>query len=503
MRYLTFSIASLCIAILFSCRSEQKSACPTVDYVNSFLAENDKIVFYGGVAIDDLLQKTGLLSVSGIGESFGDQIENVKLSLALDERVYFALGGPLDRQGMPSSIYFFVHVRNKLMVRELLEENGYYFDDDGGIMVAEDVTSAIGFTDDLLIAVSGEYGEDFKAMLLEAFSVSNEKKSNQKIEENLARKGDVLFVSHLENLYTTSNTDLNKLPNEQQEEIARMTEGSHIAATLSFETGKMVLEAFVKGNEAMDRLLVFNEAPPVDVPARLGPGLGYAGLSLNLNMQKVDALMNDFNVDIMGELVKEAGPVAKLIRTLIGDKLSSIINGSFGMALMSRPGSVEFAKNPKLHVYFGMGKSSELLAELFADLLAAGNLEKQGEGVYLMDKTLVKIEQNEMVMWTGFDQGYENIQFSPLDVPKHIPNFGNKPFSMYIDISDMELEKLGVDQMIESLAELGSYISLEANNEGGRMVIQLKNTEENFLRALVKGFQNEIEALTSQGSMAF
>lgn len=503
MKYLPLIVVALIFGMLFSCKSEQKMDCPTVDYVNSFLAENEEIIFYGGIAVDDLINKTGLLSISGIGETFGEQVDEVKMSLALDERIYFALGGPLDREGMPSSIYFFMHVRNKEMVTELLEESGYFFDDENGMMVAEDVTSAIGFTDDLLIAVSGEYGEDFKAMLVDAYQEANQKKSNPQIATNLARSGDVLFVSHLENLYATSNTDLNKLPAEQQEEITKMAKGSHVAATLSFEKGRMVLESFIDGSEAMNKYAIFNEENPVDVPARLGPGTGTAALALNLDMAKIDALMDEFDVDVMDELYKEAGAAAALVKAVVGDKLSSIMNGAFGVALLSTPGSMEFAKDPKVHMYLGMGKSSEMVAEMLADLLAAGNVQKQAEGVYVMDRAVAKIEANEMVMWSGFDREDESIEFAPLDVPKHIPDFGKKPFFMYIDLSDLDLDNLGADPMLEDLSALASFLTIEADNSGGRMILQLKNTKDNFLHALVKGFQNEIESLTSQGGMAF
>jgi len=494
---------SALILTLVSCKSDSKTDCPTVDYVNSFLADNNEIVFYGGIGIDDLINKTGLLNVEGIGETFGAQIDEVKMSLALDERIYFAFGGPLGRDGMPKTMYFFIHVRNKEMVHELLSENGYYFEPEGDIMIAEDMASAIGYSEDLIIAVSGEYGEDMKGLLVNAFNEANSKKSNENIAMNLSRPGDMLIVSHMENLYTTSNTDLNNLPEEKQKELLEMTQGSHVAATLTFEKGRMVLESFTGFNEKMGKFAIFDESGAKDVKSKLGPGKGFAAMALNLDMDKIDGLIKEYNPDMIEELYSEIGPAASLIRGFTGDKLSSIMSGAFGLAVLSEPGSMEFAKDPKMHFYAGMGKSSEMIAELFADLLAAGDVQKLAEGVYKMDRAIAKIEKNEMVMWSGLDSNEDVLNFKKLEVPSNIPGFGDKPFSMYFDLSSMKLDNLGVDPMIVDLSEMGNYITLEADNSGGKLVIQLKNTEDNFLNALVKGYQNEIKDLTNQGGIVF
>jgi predicted house-cleaning noncanonical NTP pyrophosphatase (MazG superfamily) len=487
------------LLIFSSCKTEKKVDCPTVDYVNSFLAENKEVVFYGGIGIDDLINKTGILNIGSVGQTFGEQIDEVKMSLALDERIYFALEGPLSRDGMPKSFYFFVNVRSKEKVNELLTENGYFFEEEEGVMIAEDVTSAIGYTNDLIIAVSSEYGEDVKKLLLDAFKEANAKKSNENIAQNLARTGDLLFVSHLENLYATSNTDLNKLPEEKQKELQEMAKNTHVATTLAFEKGRMVLETFTNFNENMEKFAIFDESGSANVKSKLGPGTGYAAMAINLDMNKIDAIIQEYNPDIMEELYREMGPTASLIKGITGDRLSSIMSGAFGVALLSKPGSMEFAKDPKMHLYAGMGKSSEMIANLFADLLSAGDVQKLADGVYQMDRAIAKIEKNEMVMWSGMDAKDGEISFQNLDVPSNIPSFGDKPFSMYIDLSEMDIDNLGVDPMMAELSQMGDFISLEADNSGGKLIVQLKNTKDNFLNAFVKSYQSEIESLSDQG----
>lgn len=325
------------------------------------------------------------------------------------------------------------------------------------------------------------------------------KKSNEKIAQNLARTGDLLFVSHLENLYATSNTDLNKLPEEKQKELQEMAKNTHVATTLAFEKGRMVLETFTNFNENMEKFAIFDESGSVNVKSKLGPGTGYAAMAINLDMNKIDAIIQEYNPDIMEELYREMGPTASLIKGIAGDRLSSIMSGAFGVALLSKPGSMEFAKDPKMHLYAGMGKSSEMIANLFADLLSAGDVQKLADGVYQMDRAIAKIEKNEMVMWSGMDTKDGEISFQNLDVPSNIPSFGDKPFSMYIDLSEMDIDNLGVDPMMAELSQMGDFISLEADNSGGKLIVQLKNTKDNFLNAFVKSYQSEIESLSDQG----
>lgn len=485
-----------------ACSSKENAETDTLSYVNSFLAKNKDIVFYGGIGVEDLINKTGIFDLKGVGESFGEQFNEIKTSLALDERVYYALGGPLSRDGMPKTIYFFMRVLNKEKVNELLSENGYFFEEENGIMVAEDNTSAIGFTNDLIIAVSNDSGENVKSLLMSAFSEAKANNSNDQIADNLAKKGDVLLVSHLENLYATSNTDLKNLSDEKQKELQEMVKNNHVATTLLFDKGKMVLESFTGFRENMEKFAIFDESGEVNVQSKLGPGLGYAGMSMNLDMEKIDALIQEYNPDLLVEIYREMGPTGKLVKDLTDDKLASIMSGAFGVALLSKPGSMEFAKDPKMHIYAGMGKSSEMIANLFSDLLAAGDIEKMADGVYEMDGAIAKIDKNEMVMWSGMNTDKSAFNFEKLDIPSNIPSFGQKPLSFYIDLSQLSIDNLGVDQVTAELSSMVDYVLFEADNDGGKFVIELKNKEDNFLRAIVKKYQNDIEAMSSQG-MAF
>jgi hypothetical protein len=487
------------IFLLSACTSKEITQNSAAAAFNSFMADNKEIVFYGGIGLEDLVNKTGVFDISGVGESIGEQFNQIKASLALNERVYFALGGPLDRDGMPKSIYFFMRVLDKEKVNTLLSENGYFFEEENGIMVAEDITSAIGFNDNLIIAVSGEYDEDVKSLLMNAFQETSTNRVNERIAENLERKGDLLLVTHLENLYSTSNTDLNRLPQEKQQELQDMVKGNHVATSLLFDKGRMILESFTGFRDNMEKFAIFDESGDVDVTSKLGPGLGYAGMSLNLDMEKIDVLIQEYNADLLLEMYKEMGPSGALIKNISDNKLASIMSGAFGVALLSKPGSMEFAKDPKMHVFAGMGKSSEMITSLFADLLAAGDVEKMGEGVYRMDGAIAKIKQNEMVMWSGMDADNSDLNFQKLDVPSNIPNFGKKPFSMYIDLSQMNVDNLGLDQVASELSTMIDYMTIEADNDGGKLVLQLKNKEDNFLNAFVKKYQGDIQAMSSQG----
>ena len=304
--------------------------------------------------------------------------------------------------------------------------------------------------------------------------------------KNMDYEGDIVASLNLQNLYATSNTDLNKLPIQQQEKIKKLAENSFVNTTLSFNTGEIVMETHLEFNEELQKAMFFDESGNTDVLAKLGPGKPIAAFSMNLDLDKMEAFMTDIYPEGMKDVYKNLGPQGLILKAIGGGKLSNFVNGEFALAVTGFSENMVSGGIPQVNIFSGLGASSGDFSELLIALLEEQEADQVGEGIFEYNN--MKIKFNSSSIFVSSDTTLTNQQLgnSPMEVPAGITGFGEKPFTFYIDFTmlksaEAEMMTGDADMVIQEL----EYIYFEADNKKSKLIIKTTDGSVNVLKKSV------------------
>jgi hypothetical protein len=114
------------IFVLFLVAScSKKDEKPIEDLFTSYVQSNKKIVAFGSLNVKQILTKAEYSTIPKYGQIIGSQIESFKNTVNLDKPVYYALEGPMDRNGVPAAVYMFAEAKNQDSVVGKLKSLGF------------------------------------------------------------------------------------------------------------------------------------------------------------------------------------------------------------------------------------------------------------------------------------------------------------------------------------------------------------------------------------------
>ena len=102
-------------------------------------------------------------------------------------------------------------------------------------------------------------------------------------------------------LYNTSDTDLSKLDKKKQKEIEDMVADSYVQTIFKFEDGAATIETKNFFSDALMKRMFLNADGKAPLLAKLGKGDPRFGLSVNIDMKKMQAFMDEFSPDAADE----------------------------------------------------------------------------------------------------------------------------------------------------------------------------------------------------------
>lgn len=491
--WLCFALISLLIS---SCSEEEKKS-SALKYVNSFVSESDETIIFGSISLDNIINKSDLTNLPNFGPIVGEQVKYINAGVGIKKRIYFALDGPLDREGMPSHSVLFMEVNNKDSLENIFSEMGYFFEDQDGLRIADDMNMSIGFNDEIAIFINTNFEEDPVEYLKTVYEMSQKGSSNEKIANILQSSSDIVFSSHMENLYGTSNTDLNKLPIKQQEEIKKLAAGSFVSTTIDFNDGELLIQSNSDFNEDLQELMFFKEDVTFDAKEKLGPGKAIMAFSMEIDIPKLERMIENFYPEATQELYKSMGTSGTIMKGLGGDGLSAIVDGKFGFAITGMPESMDMGAIPEMAFFAGLGKSSSDIVDLLVDLAASGDIQKVGKGMYRMGDASAKVTKDEVMIHSNANKLNEMEDGkTTLELPALASGFGNKPLAIYLDLK--MISESGIDigsEEARSVLELADYIYIEGDNKTSKMVIKLKDDSKNVLKAVIDAMRSELEKM--------
>jgi hypothetical protein len=478
-----FHALTLLFSLVFfiGCGSNKRDG--LANYVGRYLENNNRATIIMKLDLAEILNKVALRDIPDFGEQFGGTLDQLEKGATLSQRVFLVGEGPILSNNMPEDVLLFLAVEDEVELAIMLNEMGYFFEKEGGLEMHEEMDMCMAYKDDLLIAVLSENNP--KEKLQNAFKKAQSGKVNDELMSFLDREGDILLTLHLENLYATANTELNRLPVQQQEKFKRLTKGSFVTTSIQFNKGEMVVETNLDFNDELANAMFLGASGNSNALAKIGPGEPILVAAMNLDIPKMDEMLLSDYPEILKQMYSKMGPQGLILKTMGGGKLASFVNGEFALAItgvMDNDGKEE----PIMNFYTGLGKASGDLAEVIALFAEEKDAEKLGEGIFRHEGYLIKMTREGITMSSDPDMTAEKMGSNALSLSPEMQKILSNPVAFYIDFD--ALAGSDADQILgdaEIAVNYIDYVSFTADNKKARLVIKFISDEKNFLKQSV------------------
>lgn len=283
----------------------------------------------------------------------------------------------------------------------------------------------------------------------------------------------------LANLYGTASGDLKDLPKEKQKDLETMLNDGYVKSSVRFENGRAVIEMknmFSKELESRMFLAANSNAPILN---ELGAGTPRMGLSINMDVKKMEDLANDLSPDAIN---KGLGNQYLFLKMATGSKeLNDLWDGKLGMLMFGEP-DASGAFTPEVNAYLGVNDKGRK---------ALDKMEEMG------------VSTSQIPGLPPFTVGNNglSVMSSPaaegatLELPEGAENFGKSGISFFLnleglnadDVAEMfEMEELGI------VLKVAKFVSFEYNNDGGNLIITAKDGKENVLKQALTEVMKEV-----------
>ena len=249
---------------------------------------------------------------------------------------------------------------------------------------------------------------------------------------------------------------------------------------LAFEKGEMKLIIKSQYTDEMNEYNFFH-ANAKELIDKLGTGEVTGALAANINVEEIERFrkkyypesisnqLNNSGIPIIEEFLPDELPMIEAL--IMKDGIKSFMDGRFGGALF-----IDENEEPQASFNFFMGIGPNLKNMI-------------GEGAEMLGAFLHQFELDDEHM-----AGYS----SPIYMPRKgesigsdkFAEFGEKPISMFIDLSKIPTEGLlsGIDRSLrdyEVFLELIEIVSMEFDMNGGEICFKLKNKNRNALTVIL------------------
>ncbi|MCE3296957.1 MAG: hypothetical protein K0R65_2671 [Crocinitomicaceae bacterium] len=474
MRKYTFLITIVAAFFMLSCSGDLSDR-TAQEYLSAYMKDNKQVVLFGKIDAKQILEKADYKNIPKAAVLLKSEMQQYEAALDLSQGICFALEGPFAKDAAPSKFLAFVKVKSMDSLTSKITSLGLMMEEEGDMKFTQDNDVSIGVKEHLAIFITKKGNYDGKVALKEAFEKTEQDPSEGKIEKILSQKGDILMGVSFQNLYATSNTSLEELPPAKKKQFEALVNDSYIQSRISFEKGQAVFESQnLFSKELMDRMF-FQEDPGAAILAKLGKGNARLGVTMNMDMNKMESFVDDFAPDFKRSLSRLSFQM-QLIMSSLGDKpLTNLLNGQLGLVMvgdMMRDGSLV----PDANIYIGLGNKGKDVSEALAAFLPK-------DGLYGMH---VNVNDKEVYIASGGSDAKE------LSIPAFAAEFGKKGVTAFINFDGMDMESLGLRNEGKALYAF-RHIMVTVDNNGSQMIITGKNPDENILKQVVNVYVKDLE----------
>jgi len=372
--------------------------------------------------------------------------------------------------------------------KQLGSEMGYDVNKSDGFEYAADGDMALGIRNNLVIILvkSGDYDEEKE--LKAAFKRVDGKLSNGKIETLLNEAdGDVVVALNLGNFVLNSENGMRGMKPSEKKELKKLFADSYINTTIKFEDGKAIIETKNHFGAKLKSKMFFNSDPKAKVLAELGGGSPIAGFSMNLDVQKMESLMNDIRPQALNKII---GMQYVGMKFLAGtNDLEEILDGNAG-AIYFKPDHGTTETKRIMNYYVGLKPKGEKLIS---------NAQSAFGEMIPMDLPDFTVKNKGLSVI-----GHKAQALAKLSIPAMARGFGKTGISFFINLENLterDLEAIVNFNDLAPILEVAKFVSFEYNNEGGKLVITAIDGNENILKQTLEAAVSDISEL--MGGVSF
>lgn len=461
-RLIPFVLLSL---LIVSCSGDGDDGRELKSYVASYLNGNKKVAVFGSVNVKEFLDKTGYEKNDKLKVLIGTEVSKINSVMNIDQPLYYVVEGPFLEDGSPAAVHLFMKVKNKDSL--IIELNSRSFDvtEKKKFAYTEDGDFVLGITDDLAIATIRP--DDYVAEQVVKANLKEVEKEEigGRTKEILEKKGDVVMAVNLENLYGTSNTDLQKLDAAKRKSIEAMVKDSYMVTSFQFDEGEATINIDHLFSDALQKEMFFRKDSSTKIFSKLnrGEGIMLAGAAVNIDVAKLEHFLSTYSPETLGSLSSQLGLGGGMMGLLDSDRiLSKLSDGQMGIALFGDPMQNSFGVN----TFYGTTDPGKMLVSMMQESLPKGDYEYKDDGVY-----------------GNFDMSFGGGEKSNavLKLPKGCEGFGKDGLTAFLSFQDIDIEEFGLEGEMK-VVEIVDYATLSYGNEGGRIYIKAKKGKENILK---------------------
>jgi hypothetical protein len=467
--------------LLFSCSKSIENR-ELNEYLSSYVQSNDKVIFFGSVDIMQILEKAEYESIPKFGIVASSYISELQSGLDLNKGIFYAIHGPMAKDGAPEELVCFFYVKDLDSLKMKISQQGFDLEEgkDFSYFRDNDVSMAIQGNMAVLLVKNGNFDEkEILAVILD----QSRKEIDEKQLLSLSKKvGDINLIAHMGHLYSTSNTELEKLDEAKKKEILALVTDSYSQSTLFFEAGQMRLKTTHFFNENLRKRNFMRQDAKAGVMKKLGAGSPSLALSLNMDIRQLQAFVEDFSPASLDEMAANIGGPFQMMMMMAGGKVSNLIDGEIGFAMFgeSKP---DIGVTPDFTFYAGFGPNGKSLAEMAQNNMGGDmRLQVDSKGVYGASSE---------------DFEYKNGQ--SISVPMGCEKFGKGALTAYANFEKMDMASFELEGAAKMLT-LAKYLTIYFDKDGGEVILKTKNEKVNILK---QAAQFLLEEFSSQiGGMA-
>lgn len=480
MNFKNITIALFALLFLTACSGSDEKR-DMNEHLSAYINGNEEVVAFGKANLNTILEKADYTSIGMLNAIVGSQIDKFETFIDVKGSIYYAAHGPLKKDGSPEKVVLFVRVKNHDELKKYLQsEMSYDLNEAKGFTYASSGDMVLGFKQHLAIIIVENNRMNEVELLTDAFKRAEGKVSNGTVDELLkSNSGDIQMGVSLANLYGTASGDLKRAPKSKQEEWRKLLKNAFVRSTIKFENGQAVLE--VKnffGKELQSKLfLEGNSSAPI--LKELGSGTPRMGFAVNMDVKKMEALVNELSPNGVNNAL---GPQYLIMKLATGAKdMNEIWDGKMGMVMFGEP-DASGAFTPEINAYIGIrdkGRSAiAKLSEMGVNTTQIGNFPPfvvGDKGISVMSKP------------GGLNKS--------LKLPKGAENFGKSGINFFLNLEGLNpddvAEMFNMDEL-KIVLKVAKFISFEYDNNGGKLIITAKKGKENILRQALNEAVNEL-----------
>lgn len=468
-------VASAALLTLFITSCGGSNSGTAKDAISAFIGQNENIIAFGSTDLKSVLTKSDYKNVPKLGKLLGTEFTTLEKVIDFSFPVYYAVEGPIDNNGNPAATYAFITLKDNEKFISELTTRGFDVNKKDDLSYSEDGDFAIGIKNKVAIVVVQNKDFDAEKLMVATFEKAESDLSGGTTDEILDQKGDLVLGMNIASLYSTSNTELEKLSADKQKKMQELVKDAYVQTVVKFEDGAAIIETKNYFSDLLKSKMFFNSDNSAPVIAKLGQGPTRLGFATNIDMKKLQALIDEYSPDAVSDLMGLMGRDAQLAFMVTGSDLSKLITGQLGVVVMGNLND-NGSMIPNFNVFLGLETKGQSLGEMISGVVP--NVD------------VAKVDKDGLKIYSSLKNASEK---GGLQLPAGCENFGKAGINAFVNFEGVNFDDFDLEGGANVLRAV-KYITFEYSNDGGRLYIKAKDGKENILKQAMKVMVKELES---------